>query len=583
MARLWHLMLLCWAWSPLCLSADVGFLGSPQECEKAHFVPGYNLGGEGFNIVTMERKGAYVIDTETWNLGNNTCRMFSNGYMNRERQKVPAAMVDWRTLPKCSLKVSSVVYDSVETLVNDSTSSVSNDWKIGLEFPVDPSVTLGVGFGGSHSKESSYAMQKSKQDHFTFFRHSVDCSFYRYRLATNPPRSRSFESAVSSLPSYSYQTSSLYRSLIDAYGTHYITQVSLGGQIKAITSVKTCQATMSGLSATEVNDCLSVEASATFASTASIRAMYKRCQGLKKKLGSSQSFSSAFNDRSTEVIGGDIDNNVLFESQLNPSAYNNWLKSLKTTPDVVQYSLSPLHTILPSSHSARAGLKQEVEKYIKDNAVLKRCSETCKIGHRSNKRDPCACVCNSSRNVKSNCCPAGKGLATLKVFKLYAQGLYGDKWTQTDGSVKVKYGDQLKRTQIISNNDNPRWSESFMFGPIVISMQNKLTFSVYDEDSYWDSDLLGQCFIDLRQGTVSDSCMLNHGTLFFSYIVECAPSLSGDQCQEYIPSPMSTSLAKVFYTRNGVLLGTEESNAIPDVQSGLRSAVDDESDDRATV
>ncbi|XP_044044605.1 perforin-1-like [Siniperca chuatsi] len=556
MARLWHLMLLCWAWSPLCLPSSVSFIGTPQQCEKAHFVPGYNLGGEGFDIVTMERKGAYVIDTETWKLGNGTCRLYRNSYMNGESQKVPVAVVDWRSLPQCSLKVSSMVYNSVETLVNDSTSSVSNDWKIGLEIPVDPSVTVGVGFGGSHSKESTFAMQKSKQDHYTFLSHSVFCSFYRYRLATKPPLSHEFESAVNALPSYSRKTEILYRNLIDTYGTHYIIQVSLGGELKAITSVRTCEATMNGLSATDVSDCLSVEASASFASSASIKAMYEHCQAKKKKLDSKQSFSSTFNERITEIIGGNIDGaDVLFEGQSNPSVYNNWLNSLKNTPDVVRYNIKPLHTILPIGHPASAGLKQEVEMYIKKNAVLKKCSETCKIGDRSSKRDPCACVCNSNQNIKSNCCPAGKGLATLKVFKLYAEGLYGDKWTQTDGSVEVRYGHQNKRTVIIGDNDNPKWPETFEFGPITINMKDKLTFSIYDEDSYWNSDQLGECSFDLHRGQVSDSCMLNHGTFFFSYIVECAESLSGDQCQEYTPSPMSPSLAKVFHTRNGVLLG----------------------------
>uniref|UniRef100_A0A3B4TD81 Perforin 1.2 n=1 Tax=Seriola dumerili TaxID=41447 RepID=A0A3B4TD81_SERDU len=529
MAVLWQLMLLCWAWSPLCLSARVSFIGTPEECKKAHFVPGYNLGGEGFDIVTMERKGAYVIDTETWKLGNGTCKLYRNSYM-KEKQKIPVAVVDWRTLPKCSLTVSSKVYDSVETLVNDSSSSVSNNWRFGLDIPVHASVTVGVGFGGSHSKESTFGMKKSKEDRYTFFRHSIYCNFYRYRLAAKPPLSHEFGSAVNSLPSYSCKTEPLYRNVIDTYGTHYITQVFLGGEMKTVTAIKTCQATMNGLSATEVKDCLSVEASAGFAGTASIKAMKEHCKQKRRKLGSGQSFSSMFSERNTEVIGGNINGaDILFEGQSNPSVYNNWLKSLRNIPDVVRYNLKPLHTILPSAHPARAGLKREVEKYIKKNAV--------------------------NQNIKSNCCPAAKGLATLKVFKLYAQGLYGDKWTQTDGSVEVRYGNQVKRTAIIQDNDNPKWREKFNFGPIKINMRNKLTFSVYDEDTYWNSDPLGECSFGLRKGRVSNSCMLNHGTLFFSYIVKCAPSLGGQQCQEYIPSPMSASLATVFYTRNGVLAG----------------------------
>ncbi|KAK1886726.1 Perforin-1, partial [Dissostichus eleginoides] len=215
--------------------------------------------------------------------------LYSNSIANGEKQKVPATVIDWRIYPKCNLHVSSLLYDSVETLVNDSTSSVSNNWKLGLKLPVDPSlsVSLGVGFGGSHSKETKFAIEKSKKDRYTFFSHSVDCRFYGYRLENKPPLSRAFQSAVNSNPSY--------HELIDTY----------------------------------------------------------------------------------EVVGGDnIDADVLFNDQSNPSVYNRWVDSLKSTPDVIKYNLKPLHTILPENHPARAGLKQEVEKYIKNNAVLSQCSET---------------------------------------------------------------------------------------------------------------------------------------------------------------------------------------------------------------
>uniref|UniRef100_A0A3Q4HI62 Perforin 1 n=1 Tax=Neolamprologus brichardi TaxID=32507 RepID=A0A3Q4HI62_NEOBR len=545
--HLWHVLLLCWAWSPLCLPSSVSFIGTPEECEKAPFVPGYNLGGEGFDIVTMERKGAYVIDTETWKIENGTCKMYQNRYMNGEKQKVPVAVVDWRTLPQCNLKVSSTVYDSVESLVNDSTASVFNNWKADLNLS---STKPGVALGGSRAKASAFGINKSKRDRYTFFHHFANCQYYSYRLATNLQMSHEFTSAVDSV-----HTVEAYNNVIDTYGTHYITQVFLGGDIKAITAVRTCKATMNGLTDSDVSDCLSVEALSGFKHPNNINSLIKHCNSKKKKL-SIPSFSGEFSERHTEVIGGSSNTaDILFQAK-DPSVYNSWLSSLKSTPDVVKYSLKPLHTLLPKNHPARAGLKRGIEDHIQKNAMLKQCSETCKIGHRLNVRDPCACVCNSNKNIKVNCCPARKGLATLKVFKLYAKGLYGDWWSQTDGSVEVTYGDQKMRTVIIRDNDNPTWSETFEFGTITIDMKNKLRFVVYDEDSYWNSDLLGECSFDLRAGNVSDSCMLNHGTFYFSYEVECAPNLGGYSCQEYIPSPMSSSLADVFYSRNGVLLGT---------------------------
>lgn len=378
---------------------------------------------------------------------------------------------------------------------------------------------------------------------------------YSYRLKANPPLSHDFESVVKALPYYSSATKHLYRNLVETYGTHYITQVYLGGEMKAVTSIKTCQAAMNGLSATDVNDCLTVEASVNFMSSASIKTMNKNCEAMKRKLNHGQSFSSTFSERFTEIIGGHINGaDILFQGQ-STSVMTDWVKSLKSIPDVVRYNIKPMHMILPSSHYAIAGLKLEVEKYIKKNALMKKCSETCKIGSRSSRRDPCACVCNGNKNIKSNCCPAGKGRATLKVFNLYAKNLYGDQCTQTDGSVELKYGYQIGRTAIIPNNDNPSWSQVFEFGPITINTKDKLVLNVYDEDRYWNSDHLGQCQVKPRKGWFNYSCMLNHGTLFFSCKVECAPSLGGDYCDEYIPSPMSPSLAKVFHTRNGILIG----------------------------
>ena len=68
-----------------------------------------------------------------------------------------------------------------------------------------------------------------------------------------------------------------------------------------------------------------------------------------------------------------------------------------------------------------------------------------------------------------NRCPA-----TLYVYSLFAEGLYGDVMSATDGSVEVQYGDQVKRTEIVADNDNPKRNEKFNFGPIIIDMSKKI-------------------------------------------------------------------------------------------------------------
>ncbi|KAL1255691.1 hypothetical protein QQF64_013752 [Cirrhinus molitorella] len=522
-------------------------IGTSKECEDAPFIPAYNLAGEGFDVVTMERKGSYVINTEKWDLGNGTCKLRKNKYMNGIKQKLPAAVVFWRTLPKCSLKVSSQIFESSEALVNDSSSALSVSWKVGLDVKA-----VGAAVGGTHSREAKFAMTKSKEDKYSFTKHEIACNFYRYRVVEKPPLNAEFLQAIKSLPA-SYDPDA-YRNLITTYGTHYITSVKLGGQMKAITAIKSCQAATSGLTDTAVKDCLDVEASGSY-SVATLKAEAHFCKELKKKMGTNEKFSSMFNERQTEIIGGNINGeDLLFSGSSHPNALKKWLESLKSLPDIVHYSLKPLHFLLSTKHPARRGLKKAVKEYLIQNALMNICSEPCKIGRKCNARDRCACVCESSRIIKSNCCPTEKGSATLKVYNLRAEGLHGDIFTKTDGFVFVKYDTLARRTKTIDNNDNPRWPETFEFGPIKIRMTNKLTFEVYDADILWNTKFLGKCSFDLRSGIVTDVCVFTHGSFFFTYEVKCAPSLQGPQCNEHKPSPMASPLTDIFSSRNGVLV-----------------------------
>ncbi|KPP57864.1 perforin-1-like [Scleropages formosus] len=552
MERLWKIFLLAWMFPVQCLPGKFGtmFHGTPEQCEKAGLVPGSNLGGEGFDIVKMERKGAYVIDTEKWKNANGTCNLVRNSYLGGIQQKLPLVVVDWRALSKCVMKVSSSIYDSSEAVAKDSTSSVSNNWKIGLNLPVQPNVNVGVGFGGTHAQESTYAMKKSKEDKYTFAKHKVDCSFYRYRVTSKPLLHPEFLISIDRLSG----TKADYINLVDTYGTHFINEVTLGGKLKTITSIQSCQVAMSGLTDTAVKDCLDVEASATLSMTAEIKTEFHHCKELKKKFLNNAKFSSMFSDRHYEMVGGIINTaDLLFAGGSDPNAYKEWLTSLKTVPNVVLYSLKPLHQLLPPKHPAVGGVKKAVEDYIMQNALLKRCAESCNIGTRSSVRDPCACVCQSNRNINYKCCPTARGLATLEVYGMRAQGLYGDVWTQTDGSVQVSYGSQVMRTAVIQNNDNPIWPERFEFGSIRIDEETKLTFEVYDEDNVWNSELLGTCSFQIQQGKESKSCMFSYGTFFFSYKVTCGPSLGGHKCRDYIASPMSATQANIFQSRNGIL------------------------------
>lgn len=83
-----------------------------------------------------------------------------------------------------------------------------------------------------------------------------------------------------------------------------------------------------------------------------------------------------------------------------------------------------------------------------------------------------------------------------------------------------------------------------------VSSITKFRFEVWDEDSKWDDDLLGECEPLLTSGVTTDLCPLQHGQLFYKVEVQCAPSLTGKSCTEYKPTPINPSLKKLYVSRN---------------------------------
>uniref|UniRef100_A0A665T250 Perforin-1-like n=1 Tax=Echeneis naucrates TaxID=173247 RepID=A0A665T250_ECHNA len=534
---------------PLC-SYQLCSDGTPKQCVEAEFAPGTNLAGEGFDITKMERKGAFVLEVNQWKRKDKTCILCSNPYMENRKQKLPLSVVDWRAKQSCSMKVASKLHRSSESLVTSSSSSVENNWRVNLDVNVGAK-SASVMLAGTNSKLAEYSMEKTKNDKFSFSSQSMSCEYYSYRVSGKPRLHREFLLAVKELPeTYSPEHKHRFYKFIDNFGTHYITKVKLGGSVQSVTSIRQCQASLQGLSVEEVEMCLQVEASASVHVTLSTQA--KHCKKDMDKRESKSSFSSLFNDRFTEIKGGHTtEPDLLFSADKNPEAYKEWLSSLPQNPDIISYSLDSLHEVLPVNLPARKNLRSAISHYILEKGLLRNCSERCQAGIKSDSRDSCVCQCHNDPAVTRDCCPTRLGMARVIITVQRAAGLWGDHGSSTDGYVKVSFnGMMVRRSPVIYNNNNPHWAMVVDLGSVVFSSGQKLRFEVWDEDNKWDDDLLGECELQLSAGVKVDLCNLQHGQLFYKTEVTCAPSLSGNLCMDYKPSPMNQSLKKLFVSRH---------------------------------
>lgn len=159
---------------------------------------------------------------------------------------------------------------------------------------------------------------------------------------------------MKNLPStYDHKNTSAFRQFISVYGTHFIRRVHLGGHVHSITAIRTCEAAMSKMSVHTVSNCLSVEANAVIKGVR-VSAESSFCHAKSKSLKTGSTFSQAFSDRTTEVLGGDGDVGDIMFSPNSAAGYKKWLSSLRRVPGVVSYQISPLHLLVRNKLSWEA-------------------------------------------------------------------------------------------------------------------------------------------------------------------------------------------------------------------------------------
>lgn len=473
--------------------------------------------GEGFDVVTMRRKGAYLVDVKTFLTPNGTCTLCSNPLQGNRLQKLSVSAVDWRVDSQCNTNFYDYAYSSVSSLIDSYTNDRRSEWKFGLN--INRFVSSGLDVGGTRSNVYTFASEKRRQDRFFFSSHSVTCRRYRYRVSKRPPLSFEFSKDLARLPSeYSSSTRDEYMDLIHTYGTHYLRKVHLGGQIKRVTATHTCVSSLNGLTADKVHSCLSHGVSVGLGMV-TLSASQPSCNKVLQNQGRSDISSSSLHEHYTEVVGGNGWSGE-FSLTHNDQGYRKWLNTITDHPNIVSYRLRPMYELMPNK-TQKTGMKVAIEEYLEENAV------------KQSPREPnCGWY---TPNLDASCCPKDNLWGKLVVTIVRAWNLYGDyaAAVPTDGYVKMWYGSMFRQTHVVES-DNPTWNARYDLGRVRTNLDLKI--EIWDSDLQYD-DLLGSCNRSLMEGTNTIYCPADPGYLEVKYTLTCDPYLTGNKCQHYKPSP----------------------------------------------
>ncbi|XP_063040105.1 perforin-1-like [Engraulis encrasicolus] len=482
-------------------------VGKREECMEAPFVPGHDLVGEGFDIVKMARKRAYTMDVQTYMHDDGTCQLCENDKMDKELQKLPLSVVDWRSNAKTTRSLTSATYSTVTELVQSSASSIKNDWKLGLKIK-DLGLDADVQFGKSVSAQ--FALQISKRDYYTYIVHEFNHTYYSFRASSQAGLSKEFSLEISQLPKeYNEKTKKQYKQFINTYGTHYLDNLDLGGRIKTMTAIRTCIAALKGHRINEIAKCLTGKLSLTFdlnLGTSNV----EFCSSVFKDIDANVTSENTYFQQVTEISPGDVLFGIFSSIYNDSTGFKLWFERSKYDPGVVSYTLNPLPKLI-TDKVIQANVITAIQQYLKDNAVSSSGRLECKSG---------------------SCCPSELHKATLKINEISATNLDGDWWGRTEATAKLTFGGNTKSTYEIKS-DNPTWY-NIDFGTVYTITGNSLRVDVYDDD-WWRLEHLGTCFVNLPAGSGTKTCYFRKSTVTVSYTLTCATQLNGDLCEKYTP------------------------------------------------
>nr|XP_015828348.2 complement component C7 [Nothobranchius furzeri] len=331
--------------------------------------------GLGFDVVTEKTRGS-VINTNSF---GGQCRTVYSGNHNNVYR----------------LPLSVLQYNFLVTVKNDFSGEMfSSKWHYAKDKVEREKVTgTTSGFRNYDFHETRDITQTQK---LTVLKNDIELAQFQSTSPKYLPIAEEFWKALAKLPLvYDY---SAYRKILERFGTHYISEGSLGGSFKAVISIN--EATDKYLAReTQVHhECSRTKHWVLFFPITREDCIDDNFDRPKKSDAASQNHIEK-----VHVEGGGVSHIAalqrvnLDDPNANWEIYSNWAESVRSFPGVIKQKLQPISELVKEvqcSGVKRLYLRRAIEQYLEENDAC-HCQPCRNNGMVMRDGDVCKCICKA--------------------------------------------------------------------------------------------------------------------------------------------------------------------------------------------
>ncbi|XP_062414768.1 complement component 7b isoform X1 [Pungitius pungitius] len=342
--------------------------GSKYTCDLDKAPPSSDFPGRGYNVLTGKLRAGVI---NTLSFGGQCRKVFSGNH--KAYYRLPQNILGY----------------SFEVTVNneESDESYESSWSYMQHIQANSLV-------GHDRRTFHKELTDNKAYRLIVLKNKVELAQFQNTAPQYLPLAEGFWKALSSLP-YTYDYSA-YRQLLETYGTHYLSEGSLGGQYQAFLEFDR--------QALESTQTTNIDYQRCWRKVKR-RLFWKKvttvCEKLTKALSSSYGQKVNKMPIKVNVIGGDptfigaLSLLDLENPELNGEIYENWASSVKDFPEVIDQKLRPLYELVKEVQCAglkKLHLKRATEEYLTEEHPC-HCRPCQNNGRPLLTGSECRCIC----------------------------------------------------------------------------------------------------------------------------------------------------------------------------------------------